>query len=213
MSNSKKLQNNQQMEHSSEKKLVKMKEITHGLARSWNVIVYIFTFHFEDMWHEFRARVTALLLCVNYQLLQCLRFCFWFVFHHSTTMLVAICAMTVLWWIEISGICLLVVFCVLEFIKFIRLCLSDLGGVSWFFVMVTCRTCFMFLELLVLEVRSIDANGRFWRQDFKKLSNKFLIVTTCAVWFAFGSWEELSVRWMLRSIKLLFFCFSVAQGV
>ncbi len=39
----------------------------------------------------------------------------------------------------------------------------------------------------MLEVRSINVNGRFLRWDFKKLSNKFLILTICAVWFAFDS--------------------------
>jgi len=39
----------------------------------------------------------------------------------------------------------------------------------------------------VLEVRSIYVNGRFLRLDFKKLSIEFLIVTICAVWFAFSS--------------------------
>jgi hypothetical protein len=59
-------------------------------------------------------------------------FCFWFIFHHSTTMLAIMHAMMLLQWIEIFGICLLEFCSVLEFIKFIVLCLLDLGGMFWF---------------------------------------------------------------------------------
>ncbi len=57
------------------------------------------------------------------------------------------------------------------------------------FVTVACCTCFMFIVLLMLQVQSIRANGRFLRQAFMNLNINFLIVTLCVVWFAFGLGE------------------------
>jgi hypothetical protein len=153
------------------------------------------------MWQEIRVKVTALLLCVNYQLLQCPRFCFWFVFHHSTTMLAAICThhdSVMMDWNFWD--CLLVFFFCSWVYQIHYVCAYQIWVVCLDFVMVTCCMCFMFLELLVLEVRSIIANGRFLRRDFKKLSIELLIVAICAVWFAFlvlennCLWDECSGR-------------------
>ncbi len=72
------------------------------------------------------------------------------------------------------------------------------------FVMVTCCTCFMFLELPVLEVRSINANRRFLRWDFKKLSNNLCCVV--CFWFLRIIVCEMNAQVNQTTVLLFFYC-------
>jgi len=88
-------------------------------------------------------------------------FAFGFVFHHSTIMLVVICAMKVLWRIKNFGICLLVFCFVPTFIKVIMLCLLDLGGVFWFHCSGLSHLLYVSRATWIeLEAQNINANGR-----------------------------------------------------
>lgn len=161
---------------------------------TWFEIVQIMPehmFHFEDMWQEIRVKVTALLLCVNYQLLQCPRFCFWFVFHHSTTMLAAICThhdnvmMDWNFWDLPTG----VFFLFLSLSNSLCLCLSDLGGVSWF--------CYGDLLHVLYVSGATCVGGEKYQCEWKVFKAglqeaKYRIVdcsNLCCVVCFFGSWE------------------------
>jgi hypothetical protein len=65
-------------------------------------------------------------------------------------------------------------------------CAYQIWVVCFDCLVVACCACFMFLDLLELKAQSIDANGRFIRRDFEKLSTEFWLLQCGYVVFVFG---------------------------
>lgn len=85
-----------------------------------------------NVWEGNRAKLVILLPSVSCHFYNAKKFAFGFVFHHSTTMLVDIHAMLLLWWLKFLEFYLLDFCFVFYFIDFIMLNLSIVYGVCFF---------------------------------------------------------------------------------